>query len=67
MERWFQVGGFTEAVRARVRAARAALEVALEDDDVYEAAVAQDELDDALRVARRHGIDVGADAADEEG
>ncbi|MFF4509143.1 hypothetical protein [Streptomyces sp. NPDC001401] len=59
------MGGFTEAVLERVRAARAALSVALKDEDAYEVAKAQDELDDALRVAGRHGIDAGADAADE--
>jgi hypothetical protein len=61
------VGGFVEAVRERVREARAALSVALGAEDAYEVAVAQDELDDALRVASRHGIDVGADAAADEG
>lgn len=59
------MGGFTEAVLERVSAARAALTSALDADDAYEVAVAQDELDDALRVARRHGIDV--DSAVETG
>ncbi|GGJ67016.1 hypothetical protein [Streptomyces brasiliensis] len=59
------MGGFTEAVHERVREARAALSQALAAEDAYETAVAQDELDDALWVAQRHGIDVGADAADE--
>ncbi|QOV34031.1 hypothetical protein IM697_28155 [Streptomyces ferrugineus] len=57
------MGGFAEALRERVRAARAALAVAVEAEDAYEVAVAQDELDDAVRVAWRHGIDVGADGA----
>ncbi|MGW3949529.1 hypothetical protein ACWEKM_00835 [Streptomyces sp. NPDC004752] len=61
------MGGFAEAVRERVREARAALSQALEAEDAYEVAVAQDELDDALRVARLHGIDVGADLAADEG
>ncbi|MET9117452.1 hypothetical protein ABZX38_25095 [Streptomyces longwoodensis] len=51
------MGGFTEAVQERVRAARAALAAALEADDAYQVAVAQDELDDAVRIARAHGID----------
>ncbi|MGN5377434.1 hypothetical protein BIV25_07435 [Streptomyces sp. MUSC 14] len=51
------MGGFADAVRERVRDARAALSAALQDEDAYEVAVAQDELDDALRVALRHGID----------
>ncbi|WP_159052427.1 hypothetical protein [Streptomyces longwoodensis] len=51
------MGGFTEAVQERVRAARAALAAALEADDAYQVAVAQDEVDDAVRIARAHGID----------
>ncbi|WP_405578379.1 hypothetical protein [Streptomyces sp. NBC_01092] len=54
------MGGFAEAARERVREARAAVSAALEAEDAYEVAVARDELDDALRVARRHGIDLGA-------
>ncbi|OLZ63175.1 hypothetical protein AV521_39810 [Streptomyces sp. IMTB 2501] len=61
------MGRFAEAVRERVREARAALAAALQTEDAYEVAVAQDELDDALRVARRHGIDVDGDAAPEAG
>jgi len=61
------VGGFTEAVLERVRAARTALSAAREAEDAYLVAVAQDELDDAVRVARRHGIDAGADATADEG
>ncbi|MFJ3667264.1 hypothetical protein ACIPSE_12485 [Streptomyces sp. NPDC090106] len=59
------MGGFVDAVLERVRAARAALSTALEAGDPYEVAVAEDELDDALRVALRHGIDAGADATEE--
>ncbi|WP_405595439.1 hypothetical protein [Streptomyces sp. NBC_01410] len=55
------VGGFVEAVLERIREARAALEAALEAEDAYGAAVAQEELDDALRLASDHGIDVGAE------
>ncbi|WP_406164745.1 hypothetical protein [Streptomyces sp. NBC_00996] len=61
------MGGFAEAARERVRAARAALTAAREAEDAYETAVAQDELDDALRVANGHGINVGADVPAEEG
>ncbi|MGW0711510.1 hypothetical protein ACWD4G_37105 [Streptomyces sp. NPDC002643] len=61
------MGGFTEAALERVREARSALSVALEAEDAYEVAVARDELDDALRVARRHGIDVDADMTADEG
>ncbi|MFE7979163.1 hypothetical protein [Streptomyces shenzhenensis] len=61
------MGGFTEAVRERVREARAAVAAAVEAGDAYEVAVAQDELDDALRVARGHGIDAGAGAEAGEG
>ncbi|MFC5219989.1 hypothetical protein [Streptomyces coerulescens] len=49
-----------EALLARVRAARAGLAAALKADDMYAVAVAQDELDDAVRLARRHGLDAEA-------
>ncbi|PWI13137.1 hypothetical protein DI272_02555 [Streptomyces sp. Act143] len=55
------------ALLARVCQARATLGAALETEDAYAVAVAQDELDDAVRVARRHGIDVGPAAAESEG
>jgi hypothetical protein len=58
---------FVEALLERVRQARAALGVALEAEDAYSVAVAQDELDDAVRVARRHGVDVGPLKAEAEG
>jgi hypothetical protein len=58
---------FAEALLDRVRQARASLETALEAEDAYAVAVAQDELDDAVRVARRHGVDVGAVCAETEG
>ncbi|KUL33430.1 hypothetical protein ADL22_33345 [Streptomyces sp. NRRL F-4489] len=51
------MGGFAESVRERVRAARAAVEAAQAADDAYALAVAQDELDDALRIARSVGVD----------
>ena len=55
------MGGFVDAVLERVREARDTLEAALEAEDAYGAAVAQEELDDALRLASDHGIDVGAE------
>jgi hypothetical protein len=55
------MSGFAEAMRARVREARSALAAALEADDAYVVAVAQGELDDAVRIARRHGVDPGTD------
>ncbi|WP_369355922.1 hypothetical protein [Streptomyces sp. cg2] len=55
------MGGFAESVRERVRAARAAVEVARDADDACAVAVAQDELDDALRIA--HGIGIDPDRA----
>ncbi|WP_411126911.1 hypothetical protein [Streptomyces sp. x-19] len=51
------MGGFAESVRERVRAARAAVEAARAADDPAALAVAEDELDDALRIARGVGID----------
>ncbi|GAA0483111.1 hypothetical protein ACFQ2B_32155 [Streptomyces stramineus] len=48
---------FAEAMRQRVRDARAALAAARAAGDAYEAAVAEDELEDALRLARCHGVD----------
>ncbi|CAL9633505.1 hypothetical protein [Streptomyces sp. enrichment culture] len=47
---------FAEALLARVRAAEAGLAAAVEADDVYAVAAAQDEVDDAVRVARDHGL-----------
>lgn len=49
-----------EALMARVRAARAGLAGAVEAGDAYAIAVAQDEVDDAVRLARTHGLDVDA-------
>ncbi|MDG4536333.1 hypothetical protein [Streptomyces sp. AV19] len=45
--------------------ARSRLAAAQEAGDAYEEAVAADELDDALRIAREHGID--PDAATDSG
>ncbi|WP_234544266.1 hypothetical protein AB5J52_37835 [Streptomyces sp. R39] len=59
------MGTVVEALLARVRAARSALAAALEAEDPYAVAVAQDELDDAVRFARRHGLDVEATEPDE--
>ena len=50
------VGSFAEAARERVRQARARLQAASEADDVYEVSLAADELEDALRVARKHRV-----------
>ncbi|MCX4429881.1 MULTISPECIES: hypothetical protein [Streptomyces] len=55
----------TEALLARVRAARAQLADAVAAEDVYAVAVAQDELDDAVRLAHGLGLDVEAAGADE--
>ncbi|MXM67996.1 hypothetical protein GR925_32325 [Streptomyces sp. HUCO-GS316] len=60
------VGTVVEALLARVQAARSGLASALEAEDPYVVAVAQDELDDAVRLARRHGLDVEAAGAGEE-
>ena len=54
-----------EALLARVRAARAALAAALTAADAYAVAVAEDELDDAIRLARRHGVDTEPTGTDE--
>lgn len=62
------MSAFAEAMRERVRAARAALAAARAAKDSYEAALAEDELDDALRLARAHGVetDTAPDRADEQ-
>jgi hypothetical protein len=60
------VGEVVEALLARVRAARAGLAAAVAADDPYDVAVARDELDDAVRFARRHGLDVEVERTDEE-
>ncbi|KOU74164.1 hypothetical protein ADK57_08265 [Streptomyces sp. MMG1533] len=60
------VGEVAEALLARVRAARLGLAAAVAAEDPYAAAVAQDELDDAVRFARRHGLDVEVGGANEE-
>ncbi|MFF4214669.1 hypothetical protein [Streptomyces nondiastaticus] len=54
------VSEFAEAVRRRVREAREALAEAETEGDAYGAAVAADELDDVLRLARLHGVDPDA-------
>ncbi|WP_411139814.1 hypothetical protein [Streptomyces sp. x-80] len=59
------MGGYAEAVRERVRAARAAVEEAREAADPYALAVAEDELDDALRLAS--SVDVDPDGVPENG
>ncbi|MEU4212348.1 hypothetical protein AB0F13_20505 [Streptomyces sp. NPDC026206] len=50
------MSAFAEAMRERVRAARAALAAARAAGDSYGAAIAEDELDDALRLALAHGV-----------
>ncbi|MFJ9539200.1 hypothetical protein ACIRPX_18320 [Streptomyces sp. NPDC101225] len=55
----------TEALLARVHAARAALVAAVGAADPYAVAVAEDELDDAVRMARRHGLNVQVMGTDE--
>lgn len=50
------MSAFAEAMRERVRAARAALAAARAAEDAYGAAIAEDELDDALRLALAHGV-----------
>lgn len=59
------MGGFAEALRERVREAQAGLAAALEADDAYAVAVAQDELDDAVRLARASGVDVDIELGEE--
>ncbi|GHC46575.1 hypothetical protein [Streptomyces cinnamoneus] len=54
------MSAFAEAMRERVRAARAALAAARAAADSYGAAIAEDELDDALRLARAHGVTTDA-------
>ncbi|MFJ6749192.1 MULTISPECIES: hypothetical protein [unclassified Streptomyces] len=61
------MGGFAESVQERVRDARAALAAARAADDAYATAVAEDELDDAVRVARNVGVDPDAGPAAEPG
>jgi hypothetical protein len=61
------VGGYAESVRERVRAARGALAAAQAADDAYATAVAEDELDDAVRVARNVGVDPRSGTAAESG
>lgn len=54
-----------EALLARVRAAQADLADAVNAEDPYAIAVAEDELDDAVRMARRHGLSVEVTGTDE--
>ncbi|MDN3027849.1 hypothetical protein [Streptomyces sp. S.PB5] len=60
------VNEVAEALLARVRAARAGLATARDAADAYAVAVAEDELDDAVRLARWHGLDVEATGSGEE-
>ncbi|MFF0203811.1 hypothetical protein [Streptomyces sp. NPDC005017] len=52
------MAGFEQAALDRIRVARDRLAAARENDDDFEAAQAADELEDALRVARDHGVRV---------
>ncbi|WP_235092300.1 hypothetical protein [Streptomyces sp. A1-5] len=65
MEVW--VGGFAEAVLEWVRRARAAVAEAREAEDAYAVAVAEGELDDALRIARGLGVEPGVASEGEDG
>ncbi|WP_371658420.1 hypothetical protein [Streptomyces sp. NBC_00280] len=60
------MGAAVEALLARVRWARAGLVAAVEAGDPYAVAVAQDELDDAVRLAQGYGLDVEAAGGIEE-
>ncbi|MGW7327145.1 hypothetical protein ACWGIU_00630 [Streptomyces sp. NPDC054840] len=53
------MAGFEEAALERVRVARARLAAAQEACDAVEEAQAADELEDAQRVARDHGVSIG--------
>ncbi|WP_367133891.1 MULTISPECIES: hypothetical protein [Streptomyces] len=55
------MGGFVEAARIRVQQARTALDAARDAGDVYAASVAEEELEDALRIAEAHGVDTGGE------
>ncbi|MFF7153922.1 hypothetical protein [Streptomyces sp. NPDC008139] len=57
--------GFAEAMLERVRVAREAVAAAGRAGDAYALAVACDELDDALRIARANGVE--ADLPEEGG
>lgn len=50
------MAGFEEAALERVRMARARLQAAQAADDAFEEAEAEEELEDALRVAHDHGV-----------
>ncbi|WKV70820.1 hypothetical protein AW27_004380 [Streptomyces sp. PCS3-D2] len=50
------MAGFEEAVQERVRTARARLRAAQQDGDAFEEALAEEELADALRMARDHDV-----------
>jgi hypothetical protein len=58
------VDEFTEALIARVRAARTGVEEAVAAHDSYAVSLAVDELEDALRLARENGVEVPSADAD---
>ncbi|MFB7170575.1 hypothetical protein ACFCYM_07060 [Streptomyces sp. NPDC056254] len=53
------MSGFEEAALERVRRAQDRLQAAREARDAFEEAQAAEELEDALRVARDHGVAAG--------
>ncbi|WP_168714735.1 hypothetical protein [Streptomyces sp. A0592] len=53
------MAGFEEAALERVRLAQARLRAAQEADDAIEEAQAVEELEDAMRMARDHGVNTG--------
>ncbi|MEY9841194.1 hypothetical protein [Streptacidiphilus sp. EB103A] len=55
---------FTEALIARVRAARTGVAEAVAAHDSYAVSLAVDELEDALRLARDNGVEVPSADAD---
>lgn len=55
------MGGSIEKLRERVREAWAQMAAAEREGDVYEAAAAEPELEDVLRIARAHGVDIKAE------
>ncbi|MFJ7591313.1 hypothetical protein ACIQZO_28855 [Streptomyces sp. NPDC097617] len=52
------MAGFPEAALERIRAARSRVAASHEAGDAFEEAQAAEELEDALRVAREHGLAV---------
>jgi len=57
--------GFTEALVARVRAARSGVVAAVAAHDPRAVSLAVDELEDALRAARENGVEIPAAGTDD--